>query len=152
MKCVDASVAAKWVVPEEYSSQALALVNSAMDANEWIVAPPLLPFEVTNVLRQRMRRRGMPLIDAEKALATFATFPVTLIASDELYRRALSIADMYGLPAAYDAHYVALAQILECDLWTDDRRLRHGLPDELRFIRWIGDYPVGGEEPDEPRE
>ncbi len=140
---VDASVAGKWVLPEDYTTQALALVHVAVQADEWIVAPPLLPFEVTNILRQRMRRRGMPLLDAEQALVEFATFPVTLISSDELHRHALSIAEVYGFPAAYDAHYVALAQILECELWTDDRRLINAVSHRLAFVKWIGDYTAG---------
>ena len=140
MNCVDASVAAKWVLPEEYSVQALALVDHMIELDDWIVAPPLLSFEVTNILRQRMRRRGMPLAEAEQALASFATFPVTLIASDELHRHALTLSDAYGLPASYDAHYLALAQMLQCELWTDDRRLLHELQNEFQFVRWIGDY------------
>ena|GEM_PF-3721782 len=56
MICVDASVAAKWLFPEEYSAQALSLVNHAAAAKERIIAPALLPIEITNIIRQRMRQ------------------------------------------------------------------------------------------------
>jgi hypothetical protein len=52
--CVDASLAAKWVLPEDYSDQALALFTATAEAGEPIVAPSLLPSEVTNIIRRRM--------------------------------------------------------------------------------------------------
>jgi predicted nucleic acid-binding protein len=55
MICVDASVAVKWILNEENSDRANALYRAAMRTGETIVAPPLLPLEVTNILRQRMR-------------------------------------------------------------------------------------------------
>jgi hypothetical protein len=58
---VDASVAAKWIFTEQYSEQARALLRAALSAGERIVAPPLLPIEVTNIIRQRMRQEGLPL-------------------------------------------------------------------------------------------
>jgi len=33
------------------------------------------------------------------------------------------LAEAHGLPATYDAHYLALAERLEAELWTADRRL-----------------------------
>ena len=56
MICVDASVAAKWILPEEHSARALALVTTAARAGEAIVAPPLMPFEIANILRRRIVR------------------------------------------------------------------------------------------------
>ena len=55
MICVDASVAVKWLLNEERSDRARALYLAALLAGEPIVAPVLLPLEVTNILRQRMR-------------------------------------------------------------------------------------------------
>ena len=53
MICVDASVAGKWLFPEEHSAQADALLRGALEQAEPIVAPPLLPSEVANIVRQR---------------------------------------------------------------------------------------------------
>ena len=141
MIVVDASLAAKWIMPEEYSEQAKDLYRATIRAGRPIVAAPLLTTEVTNILRQRMRDTP-PLArgDALQLLAEFLTFPVELVAPAELHRHALILADDYGLPAVYDAHYVALAQVLRCVLWTDDRRLVRLLAGQLAFVRWIGDY------------
>jgi predicted nucleic acid-binding protein len=58
---VDASVAAKWLFPEEYSAQALALASHAAGAKERIIAPVLLPLEITNIFRQRMHQGTLSL-------------------------------------------------------------------------------------------
>lgn len=49
--------------------------------------------------------------------------PITLYGDRDLHRRALSLAKQLSLPAAYDAHYLALAERLNAELWTADRCL-----------------------------
>ncbi len=143
MICVDASVAAKWVLAEEFSDKASALYRACVDAAVAIVAPPLLAIEVTNIIRQRMRREGMALAEARRLLRRFQTFAVAVHVPGQLYDQALVLAEGYDLAAAYDAHYVALAQILGCDLWTNDQRLLRALGGRLSFVRWIGAYQGG---------
>lgn len=140
MICVDATVAAKWLFPEEYSQQALDLVEEMVRSGERVLGPHLLPVEVTNIVRQRMRREGLALDQARVLLARFFTFRVTLRDSADLHDRALQLAAACGLPAVYDAHYVALARLLDCGLWTDARRLLRSLAGRLPFVRWLGDY------------
>lgn len=142
MIAVDASVAAKWMFTEEFSTQARALLRAALQAAEPIVAPLLLPIEVTNVVRQRMLREALALPEAQARLAGFLAIPVTLHAPDTLYSRALELADQHKLPAAYDAHYVALTELLSCVLWTDDQRLLNALGGKLPFVQWIANYPL----------
>lgn len=55
-------------------------------------------------------------------------------------QQALLIAGAHHLPAVYDAHYIALAQLLHYDLWTDGCRPLRALGGRLAFVRWIGDY------------
>ena len=144
MIVVDASVAAKWLLVETHSEKALALVVDASGAKQAIVAPSLLPFEVANILRQRMIRKTLTLADADRLMVQFLAFPVTLILPEGLSRRALAIADTLGLQAAYDAHYLALTERLGCDFWTDDQRLLRLVARRFPFVRWIGDYPAAG--------
>lgn len=124
MICPDASVAAKLILVEEYAEQAGALYQAARQANERIVAPDLLPFEVTNILRQRLRRTSMQRDEASARLEDFlgADIDIDILCPAGMHRRALILADTHGLPAADDAHYLALAQDLGCDFWTGDRR------------------------------
>jgi predicted nucleic acid-binding protein len=145
MICVDASLAVKWILDEVHSDRARALLRSALRRAEPIVAPPLLPIEVTNILRQRMRPPdGIAPEEAFALLADFLAFPITLPNPAGLHRQALMLADRHGLPAAYDAHYVALAEHLGCVLWTDDQRLLRLVGAKLPFVQWIGNYAPAG--------
>jgi predicted nucleic acid-binding protein len=140
MICVDASLAAKWVLREGDSELALALYrNSNPDG---LVAPPLMPSEVTNAIWKRVTRGGMPLSDAQSALTAFFTFDVEIAVPAELHRRALDLAAQFGQPAVYDMHYVALAQIAGCDLWTADERLVNTVAGRLPFVRSLADFRI----------
>ena len=143
MICVDASIAIKWLFPEEYSEQALDLIAAAARARERVIAPHLLPVEVANIIRQRMRVYDLPLDQARLLLARFFAYRITLRSSPALHDLALNIAANYNLPAVYDAHYIALAQQLGCNLWTDDRRLLRSLRGRLPFVKAIADYSAG---------
>jgi predicted nucleic acid-binding protein len=141
MICVDASVAVKWVLDEELTDLARTLYDATLERDEVIVAPPLLRFEVTNIVRQRLRRqRDLTLSEASRVLAEFLLLPIAFRSSSELHLLALGIAAAYDLPAASDAHYLALAQQLGCDFWTDDRRLLRQVGHNLPFVRWLGDF------------
>lgn len=140
MICVDSSVAAKWAFVEEHSVQARALLRDALEHRERIVAPPLLPSEVANVIRQRLRQGHLDLGEARALLAQVLAVPISVQTVETLYDRALVLADEFGLPAIYDAHYVALADLLGATLWTADQRLPRELGGRLSFVRWIADY------------
>jgi len=140
MICTDASVAAKWVFAEEHTAQARALLREALAQQEPLVAPPLLPSEVANVIRQRLRQGQVRLDEARALLAQLLALSIRLQAPETLDDRALVLADEHHLPAIYDAHYVALAELLGATLWTADRRLLRALGGRLPFVRWIGDY------------
>jgi len=141
--CADASVAIKWLLNEERSDRARALYSAAAQSREPIVAPPLLPLEVTNILRQRMRTKdGLTLDAASQHLADFLALRIEFHNPTGLHYQALVLADALELPATYDAHYLALAEHLGCELWTDDQRLMREVATSLPFVRWVGDHPA----------
>jgi len=51
------------------------------------------------------------------------------------------VADQYGLRAAYDAHYVALAEEIGSVPWTDDQRLLVQLGGMHPNVRALDSYP-----------
>lgn len=143
MICVDASVAAKWVLQEELSDQARALYRARLRMREPIVAPSLLLYEMTNVIRQQIRKpEGMSLVAASRALADFLAASIEFRSPPGLHQLALQIADDHSLPAAYDAHYLALSDLLGCEFWTADVRLLQRVQRALPFVRWLGDYAL----------
>ncbi|HLH22534.1 MAG TPA: type II toxin-antitoxin system VapC family toxin [Chloroflexota bacterium] len=140
MIVVDASVAAKWILVEANSDKADALYADCVARNEPIIAPRLLPFEIANILRQRMRRTGMLLAEAQQLMDQFQRFTITLVEPPDLYDRALSLANAHALPAAYDAHYLVLAEHYGCALWTADQRLLGLVGGTLSYVSPISGY------------
>ncbi len=86
MIVLDASVAAKLILPEQSSAQARALVAVCMQTADRMAAPSLLPFEIANILRQRMVRQGLPLADADTLMGDFLAYPIDLVAPAGLWR------------------------------------------------------------------
>ena len=99
---VDTSVVAKLVFPEEHSEQATDLFADADQAGWRVTAPLIPPAEVSNVIRRRMRRQGVPLADALAALEDFLSLPIILVGGADLYREALRLTEAFSL-STYDA-------------------------------------------------
>ena len=141
MICIDSSAAGKLLLEEELSDRASALYFAMVGAQSTIIAPPLLLYELTNIVRKQMRgERAMALGDANLLLADFLALPIEIQAPSSLHHLALRLAATNDLPSSYDAHYLALAQLLDCDFWTSDLRLVRQVAKRLPFVRWLGDF------------
>jgi predicted nucleic acid-binding protein len=139
--CIDASLALKWVLPEELSFAAAEIRSSWRRDGVDLTAPPLFRAEVTSVIRERAYKREMSVGEADLALELTLQWPIALSSSSpQLQRSALAFAHRFNRPKAYDAQYLALASLLGCELWTGDRRLSNAVSVALPWVRWIGDY------------
>lgn len=146
MICVDASVAVKWVLNEKLSGHARALYRAQLELREPIIVPSLLVYEVTNTVRQQIRKpEGMSRIAARRALADLLAARIEIHSPSGMHQLALDIADDHDLPAAYDAHYLALSELLGCEFWTADVRLLRRVQTGMPFVRWLGDYTLADE-------
>lgn len=141
---VDASVAIKRVLSEEFTEQSRALFSSSLDARRPVLAPPHLKSEVTNGFYQRLRTtvatRRITEAEADRALAAFLSLPITILAPEDLYLRAFVFAKTHRLSNIYDSLYVVLAHMTNTELWTGDRRLLNSLGTAAPWVRFIGDY------------
>lgn len=139
---VDASVALKWLLAEELSDRAEALLEDSLQAGTVLVGPPHLTGEVANALYRRIHRSQNSITqdEAEEALAKFLAIPIQIITSDDLYTRAFAFALQHGLSSLYDSLYVVLAELLGAQLWTDDRRLLNTIGQAAPWVRSIADY------------
>jgi predicted nucleic acid-binding protein len=138
MICIDASVAAKWVFIEEDSDLAKAIFLAHEDSG--VIAPAFMAAELTNSIRRRVARGLMTQDEGERALNLFLAFEVTLSIDASVHVEALRLAHRFDRPAAYDMHYVALAEIASCDLWTADLRLLNALGGRLAFVKSLSSY------------
>ncbi|MBI4319528.1 MAG: type II toxin-antitoxin system VapC family toxin [Chloroflexi bacterium] len=137
---VDASLAAMWVLPEQYADTALLLADDWGWAGVEIIAPNLMLAEVDSALFKRVRRREMSIEQAQDALDVVLGFGVRFEDEPGLHHRALAIAHRLDRPTPYDALYLALAELRGCEVWTGDERLYNAARSQLPWVRWIGEY------------
>jgi predicted nucleic acid-binding protein len=133
---VDASVAAKWFLPEELSTEARRLLAAEYE----LLAPDLLWAEIGNVLWKKHRRRE---IDHPTALALFRDFsrvPMEFHSTERWGAAALELAIQHGV-TVYDGLYLALAAGTGCRLVTADRRLQEACHHGARpgLVDWLGE-------------
>jgi predicted nucleic acid-binding protein len=136
--CVDASILIKLVVDEPDSDQVDALWKSWIDGDVRIMAPSLLRYEITAVLRNKVYRQQLSEAIATAALsAALDLSAVEYVDVPTLHPRALELACHHDLPTAYDAHYLALAEIWECAFWTADRLLYQQVKERLPYVQCL---------------
>jgi len=115
---VDASVATKWVLPEDGSDRAIALRHPG----EEFIAPDLIAAEIGNAVWKRVMWKEYPTADALRALEIAMAHFTQLVPLEELTLRATEIAIELKHPI-YDCFYLALAERERCPLVSADKRL-----------------------------
>ncbi len=134
---VDASLAAKWVVPEPDSAAARALVEQWRAAGLAIAMPVHGPTEVAGAIRRHQRLGAFDLEGAKRAFRDVLAVGLQIVDDPGLYVRALELADQYGRSVP-DAMYLALAESLGCELWTADGVLKNAVSPSLAWVRLLG--------------
>jgi predicted nucleic acid-binding protein len=137
---VDASIAVKWVVPENDAEIAEKLYVDSRASDTTVLVPPHLQIEVTNALRKKVWRNELTTQGATAALHEFLRREFDSAAPPGLYERALELANRYDRRGVYDSHYVALAVIVGCDLWTADNGLVNVMARDMPFIKALKSY------------
>lgn len=114
---VDASVLANALADDENDGD---IARSELRAAGDIAAPDLIDVETVSVLRKRWLRRALTDQRFATAITHLQQFSFDRAPTLRLTPRAFELrADV----SAYDACYVALAELLGCELVTVDRRL-----------------------------
>lgn len=133
---VDASVAAKWLLPEEHSARAELLLANGTSLS----APDLLYAEVANVLWRRVLRGEVTEESADEVLALLLQIEIDVTPAREIIAEASAIACRLKR-TVYDAVYLALALEEDAVLVTSDRRLCNAVRGTALkdHIRWLGD-------------
>ena len=79
---------------------------------------------------------------AVRLLETLLSSGIDLRETPWIHVRAIELADALGQGAVYDAHYLALAESLGCDLWTADERFFRATARESSAVNWIGNFEL----------
>ena len=130
---LDASIAVKWVLPEEDSSPALDLRDRVESGMIEVVAPDTFLVEVAHALT-RAERRGLILPgQALSGLNFVLSNEPRLHPYVPLLPRAVELASRMRI-GVYDCLYVALAEELQCELLTADARLVKAFENTFRIV------------------
>jgi predicted nucleic acid-binding protein len=130
MIIVDASVALKWVMPEEDSSAARTLQQSEL------AAPDLWIIEVANALWRRVVQKELSQKEAASRLAWLRRAPVRPIPASDLIEDAFRIATELKHPV-YDCIYLAGALREEAKVVTADVRFTNAAGAHSKYAQHI---------------
>ena len=137
---VDASLVVKWLIDEDDSDKVHAALRSWVAQDVARIAPHLMPFEVANALHRRVLRGELTVGDSIRMIARLLESRLELHQPPGLHIRALQLASQLKQNAAYDAHYLALAESFGCELWTADERFYRAASQSIGNVRWIGEF------------
>lgn len=134
---IDASAAIKAILPNPLQAHCLALVQTFAEVQP--VAPALWAYETTSAIAKAFHFGEITESEARRALEKLDTLGVRLFVPDaDQNRAAFDWTLKLKRASAYDSYYLVLAQALECDFWTADKRLFHALNDaHLGWLHWI---------------
>ena len=141
---VDANLAFKWLVTEVHTDEANNLGRLWNSQGIRVAAPNLMPVELTNALHQRVVRGELTVAAATQRLASLLSSGLELHQPPHVYGRAMALAGQLGQGATYDAHYLALAETLGCELWTADGRFYRVVHPGIARVRWVGETKARG--------
>ncbi|ETX02635.1 MAG: hypothetical protein ETSY1_02875 [Candidatus Entotheonella factor] len=136
---VDASVAIKWFNPAEALAEYANLIRADYaHGHIALVVPVFWDYEIANGLNKAVARGDLNSEQGREAVCLILAVQATRVPLP-------SPVESYELSqrfqrSVYDSWYVALAQQIDGEFWTADRKLYNALQGQLPFVRWLGDY------------
>jgi predicted nucleic acid-binding protein len=136
---IDASVLLKlFLKDEECIQQTTNLVDDYfIHHGVLLICPGLLIYEAINALYVATRQRRISSNIVAELLDMLLSLEIEIRDGDP--RKILELSLKYKI-TAYDAAYLALAESLDCDLWTGDRAFYNTVREESARVKWIGYY------------
>lgn len=94
-------------------------------------------YEVSNAFHRAVVCGQITQTEAEDLLKEALNLDIRFYGDKELHKEALKLANLFRLPATYDAHYLALANRFNVELWTADARLFKAVSSSLSWVKLI---------------
>jgi predicted nucleic acid-binding protein len=131
---IDASLIFRLILPGTDQPAVQSLVARWLTDGYQLFAPSLWAYELTSALCKAVHFGQVTAEEGERVLALARRLGVQLIAPhDDLVRSAFAWTLRLERAAAFDSFYQALAERLECELWTAERRLCYAV--DLPWVR-----------------
>jgi len=134
---VDASFVLKIFLPENKSDQAEKLWKAWVEDHVEIMAPTLITFEVSSVIRNKVFRDMLSERDGGEIISLLKQLDISLIYTEELLDIAWEIGTILNTSNLYDCFYLALPKLLRIPLWTADKKLFQSAKKEFPFVNLL---------------
>jgi predicted nucleic acid-binding protein len=138
--CIDASVAVKWFAPEQDSDLADALLAQVLSSATRLVTPPHFEPEITSALAAKVRAGEVSLPAAQESIEKLGRIDHESVREPPLNLRALELTVEFKWSFPYDAYYLAVGELLDCDVWTADERFHRTAHDRYPRLRLLSEY------------
>ncbi|MDJ0729535.1 MAG: type II toxin-antitoxin system VapC family toxin [Crocosphaera sp.] len=102
-----------------------------------IIAPSLFYYEIANAFYRYVLAKQIDLETAKGNIREALNLPIRIYGDSFLHEKALTLANLLKLPAAYDAHYLALSEHLNGDFYTSDKKLYNSVKNTLTWVYLI---------------
>lgn len=135
--CVDANLVVRLAISQQ-DTRVRELWQEWADKESELIAPMLLRYEVTNAFYRYQKVGTLTMAEAREALGISFALPIRFYSDMQLHESALAIAGRFALPAAYDAHYLALAERMGATFVTTDQRLVNAVQPTLPWVQMAG--------------
>ncbi len=137
---MDASVGAKWFVPEVHAAEARAWRTGP---DELHVPAFFFDLEIANILWKKVRRAEITRADADLILGQLPALPLTRHPESPLLASAFDLAHRTQR-TVYDCLYLALAVQLGGRMLTADQRFYNSLAGTpwAPYVCWVADVPT----------
>lgn len=125
MKIVlDSNILAAQVLSLDYSDLATQKLQEWIEQDAELFIPSLGLYEIASLLRRAMVIQDLSLQQANQALQSIHNLDIqTIEPTPELLRKSLDWAEHIQQTVAYDSAFLAVAESLQAELWTADKRL-----------------------------
>lgn len=140
---IDSSVAVKWYLrDEDLLPQADAMLEAVGNGAVLTTAPNLARHEVSRAITVAIRTGRITPDEGQSDIQSFLLSPLPLpVDEDWLIIDAAARAIETGV-AVYDAMYLSLAEKVDFQYVTADRKLFNRIHSRYAFVHWLGDIKL----------
>jgi predicted nucleic acid-binding protein len=131
---VDASFLLKLFLPEDLSDQVERQWKGWAENSIEVIAPTLIVFEASSVLRNKVFRGILDEADAADMIDKLGHMDLSLVYAKEFMEIAWEIGKTLKAPALYDSYYLAVAKFFGVPFWTGDGRLYESARKHFPFV------------------
>jgi predicted nucleic acid-binding protein len=142
--CVDTNIVFRLITDRD-DDAVWQLWDRWRNEGRTVIAPSLLRYELTNAIYRLGRAQSFPRAEVLTLLNAGLSLEIVMHDDLDLHADAAEFAARFSQPAAYDAHFLALAARENVDFYTGDRKLWNAVRHQLPWVHLVAPEPAADE-------